>query len=754
MSSAAKNLQCENLTVTDGAQAGLVLTCVSAQGKVAWAAGGGGGGGGQQGFRAKDGNAVITDNAAASVGGDVTGNLMGVDSCVGGPNSVSLGTGSVAVGANSETRNDGSVAVGRDAKSLHVGINGNVAVGDSASIPNGAGNGVTVGRLATLTSTGFGGVSVGAESTAHASGGVSVGLQAATDINGVAIGSGASTLGMAGGVSIGVGVIALEADSFNAQHRALTAPVSPSVSGNAAVFNGNELLATPLTMDTDGDISNVVTINGLPYPPPSSTANGYEITNLVQGDIHTDSAGVAAATGIESIAVGCTTSNMAIASVTGSIAIGRGAQAGSDNSICLGSNVTSTGNPGSFNVLHRDGPFSPTIGGLRVAAFNSNELLGTPVVMDTDGNITNVATINGAIIPQPVNESHGYTVTQNVPGDINTDPTGYSTASTVNSVAFGLATASGIRSLAIGPGGIASSASGDGSISVGNSASASGDQSAALGESSTASAPGSIAVGFATSSTNTDAVCLGNGTTSLEDGSFNTIHRAPAASPVESGNIAVFKGRELYEVPSIQVDSDGAVTCESVTSESITTNSFNLIQYVSQTADASRSNPSNRPPFYQNFFPLSSYGGSWVGIPGNPPGELNLLGTFAVITYFPSPGPSGNPRVSTIYFVFTSSSGTVDAGVIAASSTAFFRLDFTGYLGLGGGATFASVDTILTHNLRTTDPAISLTVSADEPTTINFTFTNGPGSSQPVFLTGPSSALNGTAMITCILGST
>lgn len=750
MSSAAKNLQCENLTVTDGAQAGLVLTCVSAQGKVAWAAGGGGGGGGQQGFRAKDGTAVITDNAAASVGGDVTGNLMGVDSCVGGPNSVSLGTGSVAVGANSETRNEGSVAVGRDAKSLHVGIYGNVAVGDSASIPNGAGNGVTVGRLATLTSTGFGGVSVGGESTAHASGGVSVGLQAATDVNGVAIGSGASTLGMTGAVSIGVGVVALEADSFNAQHRALTAPVSPSVSGNAAVFNGNELLATPLTMDTDGDISNVVTINGLPYPPPSSTANGYEITNLVQGDIHTDSAGVAAASGIESIAIGCETSNMAIASGTGSIAVGRGAQAGSDNSICLGSNVTST-NPGTFNVLHRDGPFSPTISNLRVAAFNSNELLETPVTMDTDGNITNVTTINGAVIPQPVNESHGYAVTQNAPGDINTDPTGNSTASTINSAAFGLATASGIRSLAIGPGGIASSASGDGSISVGSSASASGDQSAALGESSTASAPGSIAVGFTTSSTNTDAVCLGNGTTSLEDGSFNTIHRAPAASPVESGNIAVFKGRELYEVPSIQVDSDGVVTCESVesntiTTNSITTNSINLLQYVSNPLDVS--DPDNRPGGLGSGLTVSSFGGSWLSPPGSPPGLILGVNCFAMITYFPG---SGNPRVSVINFNFgNGTSGYV--GTIPSTSSAFLRVDLTGYLGVGGGAGFDSG--FLLTNLSTSLPTTEFILSADQPNTIRFDFTNNAGADVDVYLAGPSipGLAQTNATITCSLG--
>lgn len=324
MSSASKNLQCENLTVTEGAQAGLVLTCVSAQGKVAWAAGGGGGGGDQQGFRAKDGATVITDNAAASVGGDVTGNLMGDDSCAGGPNSVSIGAGSVAIGSGAQANADLAIAIGPSSTTNAIA-------------------GVSIGTGASATADSA--VAIGNTSEA-ASQAVAVGPGATADADSVAVGSNASTLGMTGAVSIGKNISALEANSFNATHRALALGASPTVTGNAAVFDGNELLATPLTMNTEGDISNVVTINGAAYPPPSSTANGYEITETVQGDVHTDSSGIAVALGQNAVSIGWATSNgssIAVASDVAnpatatdtSISIGNGAQS-SDNSMAFG----------------------------------------------------------------------------------------------------------------------------------------------------------------------------------------------------------------------------------------------------------------------------------------------------------------------------------------------------------------------------------------------------------------------------------
>lgn len=331
MSSASKNLQCENLTVTEGAQAGLVLTCVSAQGKVAWAAGGGGGGGDQQGFRAKDGATVITDNAAASVGGDVTGNLMGDDSCAGGPNSVSIGASSVAIGSGAQANADLAIAIGPSSTTDAIA-------------------GVSIGTGASATADSA--VAIGNTSEA-ASQAVAVGPGATADADSVAVGYNASTLGMTGAVSIGKNITALEVNSFNATHRALALAASPTVTGNAAVFDGNELLATPLTMNTEGDISNVVTINGLAYPPSSSTANGYEITETVQGDIHTDSSGIAVALGQNSVSIGWATSNgwsIAVASdvanpataTDASIAVGNGAQS-SDNSMAFGLDSQASG---------------------------------------------------------------------------------------------------------------------------------------------------------------------------------------------------------------------------------------------------------------------------------------------------------------------------------------------------------------------------------------------------------------------------
>jgi trimeric autotransporter adhesin len=812
MSSAAKNIQCENLTVTDGAQAGLVLTCVSAQGKVAWAAGGGGGGGSQQGFRAKDGSVVITDNAAASVGGDVTGNLMGDNACAGGPDSapqgdgaVSIGwqslaeddscvaigqdakcvkdfasVGGVAIGLGAEVHNAGSVAIGRGAQSLHQGSYENVVVGAFASIPAGVSESVALGRLAAAngsTSVAVGvssisqarGVSVGpsavsqvdavaiGSSSGATTGGVAIGRSTDAGDNGVAIGFNASGSGMPGAVAIGNGITALEADSFNATHRALTTlGVSPMVSGNASVFDGNELIATPLTMNTDGDISNVVTINSLPYPPPSSTANGYEITNTIQGDIHTDSSGVAFASGVNSIAIGANPAFPATASGQASVAIGTAVfgsiTAAGDASIAIGLDATAIYDAAvsigrgvaamasdSFNVIHRNMVTggSPVQKGVFAAfSFAGNELQGTPIVIDSDGNITNVATINGAVIPQPGNQARGYAVTRFIVGDVNSDPSLNASATGFPSAAFGFATASGNLSLAVGASGttttvasgdrsaavgFATTSSGVSSIAVGDGAASSGASSTAVGESAAASGDSSVALGHNAQSLHTSSVCLGNGTTSAVSGSFNTIHRAPA-SPTETGNLAVFTGREIFEVAEIQADTSGRLIADNITvgntltvaldgGGGIITPSINLLRYEPVA-----------PPFIQSVQTINSSSGAWTTI--QP--QVNM-DAYSLVTYF----PATDPRKRVIDITYLTSNNSF--GSLPASSVGDITVDVSLYT---GGSLVPVTSYIGSTFTCAEDGVYLLSVVVASGTELNFQFTNTNAFDSTVTLTG------------------
>ena len=207
------------------------------------------------------------------------------------------------------------------------------------------------------------------------------------------------------------------------------------------------------------------------------------------------------------------------------------------------------------------------------------------------------------------------------------------------------------------------------------------------------------------------------------------IRRAPAASPVETGNLAVFNNREVFEVSSIQASTSGDLTTESLVTETVTctavdTVSLNLLEYIADATSAT--NPLKYPPYASLSIVISSYGGSWLSPPGIA-GELQVQ-AYAIVTHFPSsrtPASDFSRRVSDIW-LFSETGFLV--GDLPSSSTGYININVIGYLGNNTTIGYDTPQNILTTTLRTaesgTDVAILLLPSEATYGTLRLNFNN------------------------------